>query len=123
MPNLRILNISGNSNLTKLPIQLTTCDSLVDIVLDSESILYPPSDVINRGTADILKYLLEQNGPHEEQSATDVNITAQNIKKTTAHMLEVERGKDVVRELNTANDKYSREKVHKNVRFCFGTHF
>lgn len=116
MLNLRILNISGNSNLTKLPTQLTTCDSLVDIVLDNESILYPPVDVISRGTADILKYLLEHNGSHEEQTATAINAHAQNIKKTTAHMLEIERGKDVVHELNTVNEKYSREKVHQNVR-------
>lgn len=113
MPNLRILNITGNVNLTKLPIQLTTCDSLTDLIFDTEYILYPTNDIIERGTIEILKYLLEQNGPHEETQPM------KNIKQTTANMLDVERGRDIVRELNStnekhscsANDKYSREKV------------
>lgn len=111
MPNLRILNISGNANLTKLPIQLTTCDSLVDIVLDAEFILYPPADVIESGTAEILKYLLERNGPHEVNLINSMSKPAQNIKQVTANMLDVERGTDIVRVLNTTNEKYSRENV------------
>lgn len=128
MPNLRILNITGNVNLTKLPIQLTTCDSLTDLIFDAEYILYPPNDIIERGTIEILKYLLEQNGPHEEtqlmnnvNKKTDANYseTMKNIKQTTANMIDVERGRDIVRELNStnekhscsANDRYSREKV------------
>lgn len=127
MPHLRILNITGNANLTKLPIQLTTCDSLTDLVLDAELILYPPSDVIDNGTAAILKYLLEHNtGPPEETLLNSLNMKSaqnsekmKNIKRTTANMLEVERGRDIVREMNTTNekhststnDKYSREKV------------
>lgn len=114
MPHLRILNITGNDNLTKLPTQLTTCDSLVDLVLDADHILYPPADIIERGTAEILKYLLERNGgPHEVtfiNSATKP-MNAQAIKQSTVNMLEVERGRDIVRELNTTNEKYSREKV------------
>lgn len=114
MPNLRILNVIGNNNLTRLSAQLTTCDSLVDIVLDAERISYPPADVIERGTAEILKYLLERNdGPHEEIlfNSTSKPINAQTIKQSTVNMLEVERGRDIVRELNTTIEKYSREKV------------
>lgn len=111
MPNLRILNITGNANLTKLPIQLTTCDSLTDIVLDIDFILYPPNNINEKGTSAILKYLLEQNGPHEEIFISNIEKTAQNIKKTTANMIEVERGKDVLREFTTNNDKYKRDKV------------
>lgn len=124
MSNLRILNITGNTNLTKLPSQLTTCDSLIDIVLDAEYILYPPNDVIERGTSEILKYLLEKNGgPHEEttiiNSANKPN-PIQNIKQSTIQMLEIERGRDVVREMNTTNEKYSREKVgHFNYRYNY----
>lgn len=111
MPNLRILNISGNTQLTTLPIQLTTCDSLVDIILDAENILYPPNDIIEHGTRDILKYLLEHSGSHEDHFINTPNKSSQNTKRITATMLETERGRDVVRELNSANNKYSREKV------------
>lgn len=118
MPHLRILNITGNINLTHLSAQLSTCDSLNDIVLDAKSILYPPPDIIERGTADILKFLLEHNDePREETVMRITNKSAspiQCVKQTTANMLNVERGCDVVRELNIANEKYSREKVCTN---------
>lgn len=115
MPHLRILNITGNINLIKLPAQLSTCDSLNDIVLDVKYILYPPADIIERGTAEILKFLLEHNdGPLEETATKNTNKTTnpiQCVKQTTANMLAIERGCDVVRELNKTNEKYSREKV------------
>lgn len=115
MPNLRVLNITGNKNLKNLPSQLSTCDSLNDIVLDGEYIFYPPASIIERGTAEILKYLLEQNdGPMEEtviNNENKVKSPAQCVKQSTANMLNIERGCDVVRELNTTNEKYSREKV------------
>lgn len=117
MPHLRILNITGNTNLTKLPAQLSTCDSLNDIVLDAKTISYPPVDIVERGTAEILKFLLEHNdAPLEETAMKITNKSATTIpihcvKQTTANMLNVERGLDVVRELNIVNDKYSREKV------------
>lgn len=111
MPNLRVLNITGNTQLNKLPIQLTTCDSLVDIVLDADTILYPPSDIIERGTRDILKYLLEHNGANDEHFMNTLNNSSQNTKRITATLLDTERGRDIVRELNSTNNKYSREKV------------
>lgn len=58
MPHLRILNISGNVKLTTLPNELSTCDSLVDLILDPEKIQYPPAAVIERGTIDILNFLI-----------------------------------------------------------------
>ncbi|XP_055608583.1 E3 ubiquitin-protein ligase LRSAM1-like [Uranotaenia lowii] len=57
MPNLKILNISGNARLAKLPNLLATCDNLVDIVLDPNTISEPPADVIQRGTYAIIKFL------------------------------------------------------------------
>lgn len=118
MPHLRILNITGNTNLTKLPAQLSTCDSLNDIVLDAAYILYPPADIIERGTAEILKFLLEHSDGLIEENlmkitnkTTAPTIPIHCVKQTTANMLNVERGCDVVRELNIANEKYSREKV------------
>lgn len=127
MPHLRILNITGNQNLTKLPAQLSTCDSLNDIVFDATTILYPPADIIERGTAEILKFLLENNdGPLEEHITKITNKSAptiQCVKQTTANMLNVERGCDVVRELNIANEKYSREKVCVCVFVFVFSHF
>lgn len=120
MQNLRIINITGNKNLAILPVQLTTCDSLNDIVLDAEYILHPPADTIERGTAEILKFLLEHNDrPLEEtvimHSAKKVATNPiLSVKQTTVNMLAIERGQDVVRELNTTNELYSREKVRSN---------
>lgn len=114
MPTLRILNITGNINLKNLPAQLSTCDSLNDIALDADYIVYPPPSIIERGTVEILKFLLEQNdGPIEEHTVI-MNVAPdplQCVKQTTVNMLNIERGCDVVREMNTTNDKYSREKV------------
>ena len=42
--------------MKELPVNLSTCDCLVDIVFD-ESILHPPQDVLNSGTVNILKFL------------------------------------------------------------------
>lgn len=53
---LKVLNVSGNKKLSELPVNLSTCDCLVDIVFD-ESILHPPQDVLISGTVNILKFL------------------------------------------------------------------
>lgn len=118
MANLRILNITGNIHLTRIPAQLSTCDSLNDIVLDAKYIFYPPSEVIERGTAEVLKFLLENNdGPIEETVLKTTNKLMKpipSVKQTTANMLDIECGRDIVREMNTTNEKYSREKVLSN---------
>lgn len=57
MPRLRILNISDNPKLLTLPNELATCDSLVDIVLSNETIVYPPDNVLALGTLQILNFL------------------------------------------------------------------
>lgn len=57
MSHLRILNIAGNPKLLTLPTALATCDSLVDIILSSETIIYPPANVVELGTLQILNFL------------------------------------------------------------------
>lgn len=113
MPKLRILNIQGNTTLNHLPKELATCDSLVDLVFDAEYITYPPSNIIDGGTAIILNYLLTQNDSDKAIDALTVQkptLTLQNVKRITANLLDIERGNDVVRDIDNAIDKYTREK-------------
>lgn len=57
MPELRILNVSGNQNLKILPPELATCENLSDLVFDIECISSPSGDVLATGTHNILKFL------------------------------------------------------------------
>lgn len=57
MPTLRILNVSGNSQLREIPSCLSTCDSLRDLILDQDTLEWPPAQVIAAGTEHILKFL------------------------------------------------------------------
>lgn len=56
MPNLRILNISGNAKLEILPPELATNDNLSDLVFDHENIKSPSKEIVSKGTINILKY-------------------------------------------------------------------
>ena len=56
MPNLRILNISGNLKLEILPPELATNDNLSDLVFDHENIKSPAKEIVSKGTINILKY-------------------------------------------------------------------
>lgn len=86
MPNLRILNISGNSGLNTLPYELSTCDSLHALIFDAKHIQFPPSEITELGTAEILSYLTTINGgevgpealchdshPKKEDKRTNIN--------------------------------------------------
>jgi E3 ubiquitin-protein ligase LRSAM1 len=57
MPELRMLNVSGNAKLQRLPNELSTCDGLIDLVLDAAVFEYPPADVLASGTKNVLKFL------------------------------------------------------------------
>lgn len=57
MPRLRILNVSGNNKIRQLPNMLSTCDNLFDLVIDIETIDWPPREVTEAGTQNILKFL------------------------------------------------------------------
>lgn len=118
MPKLRVLNISGNRSLHKLPAELATCDSLVDIVLDAEYIVYPAIEILERGTVEILKYLLEDGGISDTQpSPLPVSDAKEKLKRSTINFLENERGsKAMCISKETATDKFLRERVFELMR-------
>lgn len=62
MPNLQILNISGNKSLCRLPTTLATCDKLCDLILDQETIQWPSVDILAGGTECIMRFL--ETGEH-----------------------------------------------------------
>lgn len=81
MPRLRILNIKGNQKLIRLPNELSTCESLVDIVLDTEIIQYPSQDVTNLGTLNILQFL----------ATGEINLETATIKEITKQLISSEK--------------------------------
>ena len=93
MAQLRILNVTGNVKLNKLPEELSTCDSLVDIALDANLILFPPQNIIELGTLAILNFLTtgdvcdasrstRANDDYKKGSANDeVAVIVPKIKK------------------------------------------
>lgn len=111
IPKLHILNISGNISLTHLPKNLSTCDSLVDLILDAEYIVYPPANVIENGTAEIIKFLtIHDDSPMTIDALAMLKPMQNNVKKTTANLISIERGMDVVAGINNENAKATREK-------------
>lgn len=69
MTSLRILYVTGNDRLTKLPVELATCDSLSHIECDWTVIVEPPERVTAQGTLAILQYLMTSNGSADELPA------------------------------------------------------
>lgn len=88
MPKLRVLLLNGNAQLHRLPVELTTCDSLTDISIDTEYIEYPPLAVTTRGTLEILRFLM--NGI--VVSTDDDTTTLTPIKSATEKFIAVESG-------------------------------
>lgn len=107
MSKLRILNVSGNRNLRMLPTELTTCDSLIDIIIDAENITYPPSAIIELGTVEILRYLLAPN----DTFVVPENVMNISNKRLTEDFIHAEKGEEVFAINATAYEKYSNEKV------------
>lgn len=83
MPNLRILNISGNSGLNTLPYELSTCDSLTALIFDAKHIQFPPSEILELGTAEILSYLTTVDGGEVGQEALCVDGRSKKEDKRT----------------------------------------
>lgn len=88
MPKLRVLILNGNKQLRRLPVELTTCDSLTDISIDVDCIEYPPPAVTSRGTLHILQYLLTGIMVLSEESDTP----ASRIKSATEEFIAIEKG-------------------------------
>ncbi|KAL5288451.1 LRSAM1 family protein [Megaselia abdita] len=57
MPSLRILNLTGNRDLIRLPRTLATCDNLYDLLIDSENFVWPAVKILQSTTTVILQYL------------------------------------------------------------------
>lgn len=102
MANLRILNLSGNLQLTILPSELITCDSLIDIILENTNIIFPPSEVNERGTMAILQFLTTG-----EINTDEVNDTTQQMKIASNKLIKSEQGQKIT----TYDEKYLKEKV------------
>lgn len=106
MPLLRILNICGNVRLDKLPNQLATCDNLVDLVLDHNTISNPPADVVAGGTYAILKYLstgeIVPQPPETHSDEYDRSMTS------TINFIASER--DELRQAELSREKQEKEK-------------
>lgn len=86
MPELRILNVSGNGNLAILPPELATCENLHDLVFDIENIENPSSDVLATGTQNILKFLSTGELTAATDYATEDNIFKQS-KVTSSRIM------------------------------------
>lgn len=109
MPKLGILNVSGNATLRQLPAELSTCDSLVDIIVDIENIVYPPHHIVEMGTREILNYLIvngNANGNETIDHPIVVNrLSTSNTKAASNHLIHEERG------LNSKQARYPKEQV------------
>uniref|UniRef100_A0A182HPD8 Uncharacterized protein n=1 Tax=Anopheles arabiensis TaxID=7173 RepID=A0A182HPD8_ANOAR len=115
MTNLRVLDISGNVRLSQLPSQLATCDNLVDIVLDPEHLVNPPSDVVAGGTYAIIKYL-STGEVHQDPSGTVAPDRQKAI--ATSSFLSSERNE--LRQQELARDRYEKErKLLERERLAF----
>ncbi|CAH1716434.1 unnamed protein product [Chironomus riparius] len=91
MPNLRILNISGNNKLEILPKELATNDNLSDLVFDHENVKSPAKDIVSKGTINILKYFRNCDDYSELITATndfeaEDNAINQQSKITTSRI-------------------------------------
>ena len=87
MSELKILNVSGNENLTILPPELATCDNLNDLVFDIESIVNPTRDVLATGTQNILKFLSTGELSAATDYATEDNIMSES-KVTSSRIIQ-----------------------------------
>lgn len=60
---LRILKLKGNKHLVKLPKNICRAQILELLELDCDNFVYPPAEVVQRGTEHIIKYICD--GKHQ----------------------------------------------------------
>jgi hypothetical protein len=87
IPNLRILNLSGNVKLEVLPPELATCSSLHDLVFDPENIKSPSSEILATGSQNILKFLSTGELTAPSDFEADDNALQQQSKITTSRII------------------------------------
>lgn len=118
MPELRILNISGNKNLKVLPPELATCENLNDVVFDLECISSPAADVLATGTKNILKFLSTGELTAAEDYATEDNVLKQS-KITSSRIVNESNSSsskkfmDKERFIMTQEDNFLENELHK----------
>lgn len=110
MTHLRILNISGNIQIKELPIELSTCDSLVDLICDVDTINYPPTRILERGTLDILNYLLTNSADVLDIGQSDLHHNHhKDVPKIRKQCHASTEQNDGINKVDS--DRYSKEKV------------
>lgn len=118
MPELRILNVSGNQSLKILPPELATCENLSDIVFDVELIESPSSDVLATGTHNILKFLSTGELTAASDYATEDKLLMQSKVTSSRIMGETistsnKKFMDKEKFIMTQNDNFLENELHK----------
>lgn len=116
MPELKVLNVSGNKNLKVLPPELATCENLSDVVFDLECISSPGADVLATGTNNILKFLSTGELTAATDYATEDTLLKQSKVTTSRIMNESSTTKkfmDKERFIMTQDDNVLEGELHK----------
>lgn len=92
IPNLRILNVSGNLKLEIIPPEVATNENLNDLIFDIECIKMPNQSVLATGTQNILKFLStgELTAPNSDYAIEDSFLAKQQSKITTCRIIDDE---------------------------------
>lgn len=119
MPELRVLNVSGNANLKTLPPELATCENLEDLVFDIDSISSPSADVLATGTHNILKFLStgELTAPSdyatEDKILMQSKVTSSRIHKGEENAASNKKFMEKEKFIMSPDDHYLESELHK----------
>jgi hypothetical protein len=117
MPELRILNVSGNKCLSTLPPELATCENLHDLVFDIEFISSPADDVLATGLQNILKFLstgeltASSDYASEDKMIMQSKVTSSRIMGETIST--TKKFMDKERFIMTQDDNFLENELHK----------
>lgn len=117
MPELKVLNVSGNPNLKTLPPELATCENLRDLVFDIETVTNPAADVLATGTNNILKFLSTGELTAPTDYATEDKLLMQS-KVTSSRIMSdsttsTKKFMDKEKFIMTQNDNFLENELHK----------
>lgn len=116
MPELRILNVSGNKCLSTLPPELATCENLLDLVFDVECISSPSRDVLATGVQNILKFLGTGELSARTDYASEDKLLTQS-KKTSSRIMgntiTTKKFMDKEKFLMSQEDNLMEDQIHK----------
>lgn len=120
MPELRVLNVSGNVTLKTLPPELATCENIDNLVFDIECISSPTADVLATGTHNILKFLSTGELTATDDYATDDKIltqskvTSSRIFSGETSMTSNKKFMDKEKFIMTQEDNFLENELHKD---------